>query len=97
MKEKPTDLERQTLYRDMADAGARAEVLKREIEELIAGIRADLFETFAVSPLDDVDGHQLCRLYIEVLKDLEGRLVSRIERGKAAHQELVKVDLSKLN
>jgi hypothetical protein len=97
MKDTPNDVERHAHFRDTADSGVRAEALKREIGQLLADMRQDLFETFALSPIDDTDGHQLCRMYVEVLKDLEGRLVSRIERGKAAHVELSKVDLSKLN
>lgn len=81
--------------REIADSGARADTLRREVSDLIEGMRNSCFQTFAVSPLDDTEGFKLTRMYLQVLEDIEGRLIARIEKGSAATQELSK--MSKLN
>lgn len=75
--------------RDIADKGARTEALKAELGTMIGDLEARVWATFKQSDLDDRDGQQQCRFYIEVLRDVQARMEFLIEHGKASQKELI--------
>lgn len=96
MPSQRTELEKKTDARNRADAGSRTEIAREVIESICDDLEVICLNAFKQSHVQDIEGHQNCRLYLELLSDIKQVMLSRIETGVQA-QEMLKALPSDLN
>ena len=70
------------------ERGHRADMLQATATEIVGDLRGMILEQFQHTPVDDVAGFQLLRLYLELLSDFEQRLLIAVSSGQTAQFKL---------
>lgn len=91
MSEVDNDAELKEVLAESMESGQRAEIALKEIDGAMKALHLDCYEAFNRSEVHDSDGHKTCRMYLQVLKDVEGRLKKAIRNGETARKRLMKI------
>lgn len=83
--------------RDQIDRGGRAALALKELDGTFKALEEKCWNTFQASDLHDDKGRLMCRLYLQVMRDVKERLEFAIRQGDDAQKELMRMkDQSKL-
>jgi hypothetical protein len=62
-----------------------------ELQEVCAGLEADVMATFNDADIHDIEGLVACKMYLRVLEDIKSRFDLAIQNGHYASKELIRL------
>lgn len=84
--------------RQQIDRASKADTAKEVLKEVIQSLERESLLTFKQSDPRDHDAHMMVSLYLNILNDVEQRLLAAIAGGQAAEKALItKVSRRKLS